>query len=106
MIRSYTDSVVFSCRPSVSFFTNFAFSFNIISILTGVTTLFAVGLSYGGPATLIYGWLVVGFFTSVVAASMAEICSAYPTSGGLSVPPSPPHGPTLLESLFMSVFLS
>ncbi|EMS55586.1 Uncharacterized amino-acid permease C15C4.04c [Triticum urartu] len=29
------------------------------------------------------GWLVVAFFNGCVALSMAEICSAYPTSGGL-----------------------
>lgn len=30
-----------------------------------------------------WGWMVASFFTMIVALSMAEICSAYPTSGGL-----------------------
>ena len=30
-----------------------------------------------------YGWIISGVFTMIVALSMAEICSAYPTSGGL-----------------------
>jgi amino acid transporter len=30
-----------------------------------------------------YGWFISSFFTMFVAVSMAEICSAYPTSGGL-----------------------
>ncbi|XP_039123101.1 amino-acid permease BAT1 homolog isoform X2 [Dioscorea cayenensis subsp. rotundata] len=33
--------------------------------------------------SMIYGWLVAGAFTLMVGLSMAEICSAFPTSGGL-----------------------
>ncbi|XP_062145326.1 amino-acid permease BAT1 homolog isoform X3 [Alnus glutinosa] len=62
---------------------NFAFSFSIISVLTGVTTLYNTGLNYGGPVSLTYGWLIAGTFTMLVGLSMAEICSSYPTSGGL-----------------------
>jgi amino acid transporter len=62
---------------------NFAFSFSIISVLTGVTTLYNTGLNYGGPVSLVYGWLIASAFTMLVALSMAEICSSYPTSGGL-----------------------
>jgi amino acid transporter len=62
---------------------NFAFSFAIISVLTGVTTTYNTGLRYGGPASMTLGWLVVATFNGCVALSMAEICSAYPTSGGL-----------------------
>ena len=32
---------------------------------------------------MVYGWLLVGPFTVVVGLSMAEICSAFLTSGGL-----------------------
>jgi amino acid transporter len=62
---------------------NFAFSFSIISVLTGVTTLYNTGLNFGGPATMTFGWFVAGAFTMAVGASMAEICSSFPTSGGL-----------------------
>ena len=62
---------------------NFAFSFSIISVLTGVTTLYNTGLNYGGPVSLVYGWFLASAFTMIVALSMAEICSSYPTSGGL-----------------------
>lgn len=62
---------------------NFAFSFSIISVLTGITTLYNSGLKFGGPVVLVYGWLIAGFFTMAVGLSMAEICSSYPTSGGL-----------------------
>lgn len=32
---------------------------------------------------MVYGWFVAGSFTMLVGLSMAEICSSYPTSGGL-----------------------
>jgi amino acid transporter len=62
---------------------NFAVSFSIVSVLTGITTLFGTGLQFGGPATMVYGWPIAGAMTLVVGLAMAEICSAYPTSGGL-----------------------
>ncbi|XP_031385665.1 amino-acid permease BAT1-like isoform X2 [Punica granatum] len=62
---------------------NFAFSFSIISVLTGITTLYNTGLTYGGTISMVYGWFIAGVFTMFVGLSMAEICSSYPTSGGL-----------------------
>lgn len=62
---------------------NFAFSFSIISVITGITTLYNTGLRFGGPVAIVYGWVVTGCFTMIVGLSMAEICSSYPTSGGL-----------------------
>jgi amino acid transporter len=52
---------------------NFSITFNILSI----TTLYNTGLTFSGPATMTLGWFVAGAFT------MAEICSTFPTSGGL-----------------------
>uniref|UniRef100_I1NV67 Amino acid permease n=1 Tax=Oryza glaberrima TaxID=4538 RepID=I1NV67_ORYGL len=70
-------------KRGLSLVSNFAFSFSIISVLTGVTTTYGTGLRYGGPVSMTLGWLVVAAFNGCVALSMAEICSAYPTSGGL-----------------------
>lgn len=70
-------------KRGLSVVSNFAFSFSLISVLTGVTTTYNTGLRYGGPASMTLGWLVVAAFNCCVALSMAEICSAYPTSGGL-----------------------
>ncbi|KQK11518.1 amino-acid permease BAT1 homolog [Brachypodium distachyon] len=70
-------------KRGLSVVSNFAFSFSIISVLTGVTSTYNTGLRYGGPASMTLGWLVVASFNACVALSMAEICSAYPTSGGL-----------------------
>uniref|UniRef100_A0ACD5XFY4 Uncharacterized protein n=1 Tax=Avena sativa TaxID=4498 RepID=A0ACD5XFY4_AVESA len=70
-------------KRGLSLMSNFAFSFSIISVMAGVTTTYNGGLRYGGPASMTLGWLVVAAFNGCVALSMAEICSAYPTSGGL-----------------------
>src|SRR5687767_7441580 len=64
-------------------FANFAISFSIISILTGAILLFGYGLKFAGPIVNSVGWPVVSIFTLCVAASMAELASAYPTAGGL-----------------------
>uniref|UniRef100_A0A0D3ER21 Amino acid permease n=1 Tax=Oryza barthii TaxID=65489 RepID=A0A0D3ER21_9ORYZ len=70
-------------KRNLSLLSNFAVSFSIVSVLTGITTLFGTGLQFGGPATMVYGWPIAGAMTLVVGLAMAEICSAYPTSGGL-----------------------
>src|SRR5882762_7747370 len=64
-------------------FSNFAVSFSIISILTGAVTLYGTGLNAGGPIVMGLGWPLVTLFVLFVAASMAELASAIPTSGAL-----------------------
>jgi amino acid transporter len=64
-------------------FSNFAISFSIISILTGAILLFGFGLRFAGPMVNSVGWPLVSFFVLIIAASMAELASAYPTAGGL-----------------------
>jgi len=61
---------------------NFGVSFSIISVITGIPSLFLFGLNTGGPAVMVWGWIVVAFFTMLVGLSMGEVCSAHPTSGG------------------------
>jgi hypothetical protein len=68
---------------SMGGFSNFAISFSIISILTGAVTLYGYGLKMGGPLEMSLGWPIATVFTLLLAASMAELCSAYPTSGAM-----------------------
>ncbi|CAB4322552.1 unannotated protein [freshwater metagenome] len=70
-------------RRGMGWFSNFAVSFTIISILTGGITTFYLPLLAGGPKAVTFSWIIVGSFTLLVGLSMAEICSAYPTAGGL-----------------------
>jgi len=67
----------------MSTFSNFAISFSIISILAGGMTSFWLGMVTGGPRVITLGWIIVGFFALLVGMAMGEICSAYPTAGGL-----------------------
>lgn len=64
-------------------FSNFAVSFSIISILTGAVTLYGHGLRFGGPFVMTVGWPLVSVMTLFVAASLAQLASAYPTAGAL-----------------------
>ena len=70
-------------RRNMSGFTNFAVSFTIISILSGCLTLYGYGMNTGGPALITWGWPVVGVMTLFVGLAMAEVCSSFPTAGGL-----------------------
>src|SRR5262249_21404936 len=45
--------------------------------------LYGYGLEMGGPLEMTLGWPVATIFTLALAASMAELCSAYPTSGAM-----------------------
>ncbi len=67
----------------MSGFSNFAISFSIICILAGGITSFPLALSTGRGFEVGCGWLVGGAFALVVAASLGQIGSAYPTAGGL-----------------------
>lgn len=64
-------------------FGNFAISFSVISILSGCMTLYGFGLNTGGPAVMMWGWAGVGLFVLCVGLALAEVTSAYPTSGAL-----------------------
>jgi len=63
-------------------FTNFAISFTIISVLAGTFTTFSFAWQNGGPIAASIGWPVLCAFVLMVALSMAELTSKYPTAGG------------------------
>lgn len=67
----------------MSGFSNFAVSFSIISVLAGSITTYYLAMDAGGPVAITLGWPLVGVFVLCVALAMAEVCSAYPTAGGL-----------------------
>jgi amino acid transporter len=67
----------------MSGFSNFAISLSIICILAGGVTSFHVGYCSVGGASIGLGWPLVCLFSLAVAATMAQIASAFPTAGGL-----------------------
>jgi amino acid permease (GABA permease) len=83
-------------KRTMSGFSNFAVSFTIISILSGCLTLYGFGMNTGGPVMIVWGWPIVGVMTLFVGLAMAEVCSSFPTAGGLyywSAKLAPSNGP-------------
>ncbi|KAI0689336.1 amino acid transporter [Cytidiella melzeri] len=70
-------------RRDMSLFGVLGISFCAIGILTGMSSAFQTGLFSGGPLGLFWGWNICSVFMLFIALSLAEICSAYPTMGGL-----------------------
>jgi amino acid transporter len=65
-------------------FSNFAISFSIISVVAaGCVTTYYQALNNGGPVAIVWGWVLVSVFTTLVAMAMAEIASSMPTAGAL-----------------------
>src|SRR3954464_1078480 len=67
----------------MSGFSNFAISLSIICILAGGITSFPIGYAGRGGASLGLGWPLACGFSLIVAATMAQVASAFPTAGGL-----------------------
>src|SRR3954453_23905955 len=68
---------------SWSGFQNFAISFTIISILAGCFTTYGQAWNNGGPIAISIGWPIISVFILIIALSMSELVSAYPTAGGI-----------------------
>ena len=68
---------------SWSGFSNFAISFSIISILAGCFTTFGQGWNGGGPAAIAWGWPILAALILCIGLCLAELVSAFPTSGGI-----------------------
>ncbi|ORY75441.1 amino acid/polyamine transporter I [Protomyces lactucae-debilis] len=58
-------------------------SFAIMAVPFGSSTTLSYSLINGGPVTVLYGWIFVSIISLCIGASLAEICSCYPTSGGV-----------------------
>jgi len=70
-------------QRSWSSFSNFAISFTIISVLAGCFTTYGQAWNNGGPIAISWGWPIICGLILLVAFSMAELVSAYPTAGGI-----------------------
>ena len=67
----------------MSGFSNYAISLSIICILAGGITSFQIGYGSVGGASIGIGCPVCCLFSLIVAVTMAQVASAYPTAGGL-----------------------
>jgi amino acid transporter len=62
---------------------SFSFCFTAVAVISSSSLLFSYGLVTGGPAVMIWGWIIASVFTILVGLSMAEICSSYPSAGSV-----------------------
>ncbi|KAH6659532.1 amino acid permease, variant [Truncatella angustata] len=60
-----------------------SYAISIMGVLGSVPASWASPLAAGGPATAIWAWFSGAFFSLCIALSVAELMSAYPTSGGM-----------------------
>jgi len=64
-------------------FSNFAISMSIICILAGGITFFHLGFCSIGGAAIGIGWPLSCTLSLLMAATMGQVASAFPTAGGL-----------------------
>jgi amino acid transporter len=70
-------------RRSMGAFSNLAISLSVICVLQGGVTSFHLGLCGAGGAAIGLGWPLFCIFSLLVALTMGQVASAFPTAGGL-----------------------
>ncbi|KAL8993600.1 MAG: hypothetical protein Q9169_006225 [Polycauliona sp. 2 TL-2023] len=70
-------------KREFSLWTSFCVSFAVLGLLPSFASTLYYGMGYAGTPGMTWGWLIAMIFIQCVAMSMAELCSAMPTSGGL-----------------------
>jgi amino acid transporter len=79
---------------------SFSFGFSSIAVVTSLCLVINFGLQTGGPVVMVWGWIAASIFTLLTVASMAEICSVYPSAGSVyywsgALAPKPEWSPAL-----------
>ncbi|WAR52469.1 hypothetical protein PtB15_1B911 [Puccinia triticina] len=64
-------------------FSTISFAFSIMGLCSSVTSTFNTPMLSGGPASVVWCWLLGSVMCFGFGTSIAELVSAYPTSGGL-----------------------
>eukprot|EP01035_Chromulina_nebulosa_P018463 gene18463-24173_t len=72
-----------SLLKAIGHFSNFSLGFNSVSVFASISLAYGYGLNFGGPVTMVWGWLVTFFFSVLVTLSLAEIASVYPIAGSV-----------------------
>lgn len=70
---------------NLSLVTVLGLSFSIIGAPVGLSTSISFSLTNGGAPTYFFGWIMLSAVTLAMAASLGELCSVWPTSGGVYV---------------------
>ncbi|TVY59705.1 putative amino-acid permease [Lachnellula suecica] len=70
-------------KREFGYLSTFSFAVSISGLFSTIMTTFVYPLSAGGSASAVWCWLISGAGCMCIACSVAELVSAYPTSGGL-----------------------
>ncbi|KAJ7270762.1 amino acid permease [Mycena haematopus] len=60
-----------------------SFAFSIMGLCSSIATTFNTPLDAGGPASVVWAWILGACMCFTLGSSIAEIVSAFPTCGGL-----------------------
>jgi urea carboxylase system permease len=69
-------------RRTLGVYSSFAVAFSYISPSTGIFTLYALGLTFGGPF-FIWSWPIVVIGQALVGLNFAEVSSHFPVAGSV-----------------------
>lgn len=61
----------------------FAVAFSFMGPLPSLASVLVYSIPNGGPAAMVWGWLVASAFIFTTGLSIAELASAAPTAGGV-----------------------
>lgn len=70
-------------KREFGYLSTFSFAVSISGLFSTITTTFVYPLEAGGSSAAVWCWLISGAGCMCIASSVAELVSAYPTSGGL-----------------------
>ncbi|GJP40992.1 hypothetical protein CLOM_g643 [Closterium sp. NIES-68] len=70
-------------KRSLHFPQLYATGISMMSVFAGVVPMYGQGFNDGGPAGLIWYWWITALAVHLIALSMAEISSSFPTAGSL-----------------------
>ena len=70
-------------KREFGYLSTFSFAVSISGLFATIVTTFVYPISAGGSSSVIWCWLISGAGCMCIALSVAELVSAYPTSGGL-----------------------
>lgn len=84
MIKQNLRVIPYVCISGLRLSADNAFrSFAIMAAPFGLSTQLYIALPDGQAVTILWGWVVVSCISVAIALSLAEICSQFPTAGGV-----------------------
>jgi amino acid permease len=81
-VKASTDMLQ-ELRREFNKWSTVSYAISVLGVLGSQPATYGVPLGVGGPATAVWAWLVGSCMSAVIASSVAELVSAYPTAGGI-----------------------